>query len=229
MSNNGAGMKMFDRTTSCVMGRGFKQAVRQLFGRFIVPLPCTDHGGGTLHTGIGPLHTAGRLHRLLGYVPRLSGWTAALGLYYLIPFIPYRTMRNHFGTYPLGGSMLTVLVVAVILGALLHGKRLPRTKLYLIGWCLVVTSMFRCGWRGPWQCSLPALVPGTQFCRLESLHAHSAYLPRDLLSRRRQEGGQDSHPDHCDFRIIYRSERHSREFDEELGQVSTKRSEPLVP
>jgi putative inorganic carbon (HCO3(-)) transporter len=55
-----------------------------------------------------------------------------LGLYYLIPFIPYRTLRDHFLDYPLGGNILTILVVAVILGALLQGKHLPKTKLYLI-------------------------------------------------------------------------------------------------
>jgi putative inorganic carbon (HCO3(-)) transporter len=55
-----------------------------------------------------------------------------LGLYYLIPFIPYRTLRDHFLDYPLGGNILTILVVAVILGALMQGKHLPKTKLYLI-------------------------------------------------------------------------------------------------
>ncbi len=54
------------------------------------------------------------------------------GLYYLIPFLPYRSMRNHFLSYPLGASILTILVFAVLIGALFHGKRLPRSKLYLI-------------------------------------------------------------------------------------------------
>ena len=54
------------------------------------------------------------------------------GLYYLIPFLPYRTMRDHFLTYPLGSNVLSILVVAVILGALFHGKRLPKSKLYFI-------------------------------------------------------------------------------------------------
>jgi len=55
-----------------------------------------------------------------------------LGFYYLIPFIPYRTLRDHFLDYPLGGNILTILVIAVILGALIQGKHLPKTKLYLI-------------------------------------------------------------------------------------------------
>jgi putative inorganic carbon (hco3(-)) transporter len=53
------------------------------------------------------------------------------GLYYMIPFLPYRTMRDHFLDYPLGGNVLTVLVIAVILGALIKGKTLPKSKLYL--------------------------------------------------------------------------------------------------
>jgi putative inorganic carbon (HCO3(-)) transporter len=55
-----------------------------------------------------------------------------LGLYYLIPFLPYRTMRDHFLNYPLGNSVLTILVIAVIVGALMQGKRLPKSNLYVI-------------------------------------------------------------------------------------------------
>jgi len=55
-----------------------------------------------------------------------------LGLYYMIPFLPYRTLRDHFLDYPLGGNMLTILVFAVIIGALLKGKSIPRSSLYTI-------------------------------------------------------------------------------------------------
>src|ERR1035437_8175239 len=54
------------------------------------------------------------------------------GFYFLIPFLPYRSMRDHFFDYPLGANMLTFLVVAVIVGALVHGKPLPKSKLYII-------------------------------------------------------------------------------------------------
>jgi O-antigen ligase len=63
------------------------------------------------------------------------GGRPLLGLYYMLPFLPYRTFRDHLLPYPLGNSMLTILVVAVILGALIHGKRLPKSKLYLIWFC----------------------------------------------------------------------------------------------
>jgi O-antigen ligase len=69
-----------------------------------------------------------------------------LGLYYWIPFVPYRTMRDHFLDYPLGGNVLTILVIAVIIGALLQGKRPPKSKLYLIwlvfGFYLYVSMWF---------------------------------------------------------------------------------------
>src|SRR5260370_8050857 len=55
-----------------------------------------------------------------------------LGLYYMIPFLPYRTMRDHFLDYPLGNSVLTILVIAVIVGSLIQGKHLPKSKLYVI-------------------------------------------------------------------------------------------------
>lgn len=69
------------------------------------------------------------------------------GLYYLIPFIPYRIMRNHFRVYPLGGNILTILVVVVIVAALIHGKRLPKSKLYL-GWLVFGGYLYLSMWMG---------------------------------------------------------------------------------
>jgi putative inorganic carbon (HCO3(-)) transporter len=69
------------------------------------------------------------------------------GLYYMIPFLPYRTMRDHFLDYPLGANTLTILVIAVIVGALLHGKRLPKSKLYLI-WMLLGIYLYISLWIG---------------------------------------------------------------------------------
>jgi putative inorganic carbon (HCO3(-)) transporter len=70
-----------------------------------------------------------------------------LGLYYLIPFLPYRTMRDHFLDYPLGGNMLTILVLAVIVGALIHGKHLPKSKLFLI-WLVFGVYLYVSMWWG---------------------------------------------------------------------------------
>ncbi|MBB5339833.1 O-antigen ligase family protein [Tunturiibacter gelidoferens] len=71
------------------------------------------------------------------------------GLYYMIPFLPYRTMRDHFLDYPLGGNMLTILVLAVIVGALIKGKRLPKGKgkLYLI-WLIFAIYLYISMWLG---------------------------------------------------------------------------------
>lgn len=60
------------------------------------------------------------------------GGKPLLGFYYMIPFLPYRTLRNHLLDFPLGANMLTILILAVIIGALIHGKSLPKSKLYLI-------------------------------------------------------------------------------------------------
>jgi hypothetical protein len=65
-----------------------------------------------------------------------------LGLYYMIPFLPYRTMRDHFLDYPLGANVLTILVFAVIIGALIHGKRLPKSRLYGIWLAFGVYAYF---------------------------------------------------------------------------------------
>jgi putative inorganic carbon (HCO3(-)) transporter len=70
-----------------------------------------------------------------------------LGLYYAIPFIPYRTLRDHFLDYPLGNSVLTILVFAVIVGALIQGKRLPKSKLYLV-WLVIGIYLYISMWYG---------------------------------------------------------------------------------
>ena len=80
-------------------------------------------------TGIG---------HFIPFVAYLGFWVAILmslfknplfGLYYMIPFLPYRTMRDHFLDWPLGGNVLTILVAAVFVGALLRGKRPPKSSL----------------------------------------------------------------------------------------------------
>ena len=73
---------------------------------------------------------------VLFYLISVAGWFVSLrrpdlGLYLLIILLPYRTLRDHFLDYPLGGNIVTVLVLAILLGAFLRGKRPPRTMLYL--------------------------------------------------------------------------------------------------
>jgi putative inorganic carbon (HCO3(-)) transporter len=77
------------------------------------------------------------------------------GLYYMIPFLPYRTMRDHFLTYPLGANMLTILTLAVIVGAIVHGKRLPKSKLYGI-WLAFGIYLYLSMWLGTVLSSAPA-------------------------------------------------------------------------
>ena len=69
------------------------------------------------------------------------------GFYYMLPFLPYRTLRDHFLDYPLGANVLTILVLAVIVGALLQGKRLPKSKLYLI-WLVFGIYLYFSMWLG---------------------------------------------------------------------------------
>ena len=74
-------------------------------------------------------------------------WRPLYGFYYMLPFLPYRTMRDHFLDYPLGGNVLTILVLAVIVGGVLHGKRLPKTKLY-ITWLVFGVYLYFSMWLG---------------------------------------------------------------------------------
>jgi putative inorganic carbon (HCO3(-)) transporter len=83
------------------------------------------------------------------------GGRPLLGLYYMIPFLPYRTMRDHFLDYPLGANVLTILVIAVIVGAIIHGKHLPKSKLYPI-WLLLGMYLYASMWIGTALGNAPA-------------------------------------------------------------------------
>ena len=69
------------------------------------------------------------------------------GLYYVMPFLPYRTMREHFADYPLSSQTVTILVVCILIGALLKGKRPPPSRMYLT-WILFVGYMYLSMWIG---------------------------------------------------------------------------------
>jgi hypothetical protein len=56
-------------------------------------------------------------------------------------------MRDHFLDYPLGESALTILIFAVIVGALFHGKRLPKSPLLVI-WLIIVAYLYVSMWMG---------------------------------------------------------------------------------
>lgn len=78
-----------------------------------------------------------------------------LGLYYMLPFLPYRTLRDHFIDYPLGANMLTILVLAIIVGALIRGKRLPKSKLYR-AWLVFGIYLYLSMWIGVVLANAPA-------------------------------------------------------------------------
>jgi O-antigen ligase len=73
----------------------------------------------------------------------------------MIPFLPYRTLRDHFLDYPLGANMLTILLLAVIVGALIKQKSLPKSKLYSI-WLVYGAYLYVSMWIGTVLGNAPA-------------------------------------------------------------------------
>src|SRR5579875_626823 len=69
------------------------------------------------------------------------------GVYWMMPFMPYRTMRDKFEVYPLGTNMLTILVLAVIIGGLIKHKKLPPSRLYMV-WLLWGLYLYVSLWLG---------------------------------------------------------------------------------
>ena len=97
------------------------------------------------------------------FVAYLGFWLAIIvslvrspkfGLYYMIPFLPYRTMRDHFLDWPLGGNVLTILVGAVFLGAVIRGKRPPKNALPWI-WLVFAIYLYVSMWLGTALTSAP--------------------------------------------------------------------------
>ena len=82
-------------------------------------------------------------------------WRPLWGLYFLIPFLPYRSMRDHFLDWPLGEHVPLILLVAVIVGAILRGKRLPKSKLYII-WLVIAVYLYLSMWLGAALGNAPA-------------------------------------------------------------------------
>lgn len=78
-----------------------------------------------------------------------------LSFYFTLPLLPYRALRDRFGDYPLGGNVLTILVIVTIVAALIHGKRLPRTKLYLV-WLVFAIYLYFSMWLGTALGNAPA-------------------------------------------------------------------------
>ena len=56
-------------------------------------------------------------------------------------------MRDHFLIYPLGTNLVTILVLSILVGALIQGKRLPKSNLYVI-WLVSVFYLYVSMWFG---------------------------------------------------------------------------------
>jgi len=75
--------------------------------------------------------------------------------YLIILILPYRTLRDHFNDFPLGGNLFTIMVLTTIAGALIRRKRLPKTMLYLT-WAGYAFYLYLSMWLGTALGNAPA-------------------------------------------------------------------------
>jgi putative inorganic carbon (hco3(-)) transporter len=93
------------------------------------------------------------------YIPLvayLGFWVAAImsltgrpiaGLYYCMPFLPYRTLRDRFAGYPFDTNMVSIVLVCTLIGAMLKGKKPPASKIFLF-WVMLGLYCYLSMWFG---------------------------------------------------------------------------------
>lgn len=71
-----------------------------------------------------------------------------LTLYFIIPLLPYRSLRDHYLDYPLGTNILTILVACLLIGGFIHGKGLPSKSKILGVWLVLGVYLYFSMWIG---------------------------------------------------------------------------------
>jgi putative inorganic carbon (hco3(-)) transporter len=102
---------------------------------------------GTFGTGLG--HSIPLVAYLGFWIMCLVslGWRPLYGLYYSIPFLTYRSMRDHFNGLFMGEHLLIILLLCVVIGAVMRGKNLPKSMLYA-GWLILAVYLYLSLWLG---------------------------------------------------------------------------------
>jgi putative inorganic carbon (hco3(-)) transporter len=70
-------------------------------------------------------------------------WKPLIGIFYLLPLIPLQTLRYRTNDYPLGGSMIGIMLLGVAIGILRQGRPvLPRNKWTVL---IIIYGLFTYG------------------------------------------------------------------------------------
>jgi len=83
-----------------------------------------------------------------------------IGIYFLLPMIPLQTMRYRLGQFPLGASLVGVILLGVLLGCLREGKpvlrKTPWTGILIVYGVFTFLSL----WMGSFYIDRPVPLPG---------------------------------------------------------------------
>lgn len=131
------------------------------------------------------LYAAGILAFLLSIF-----WRPQIGIYYLVPLIPLQTIRYRLNVFPLGESVVYVILAGVALGLLGRGRwifpRTPWTRLLLIYGVFTFLSMCAGSWflgvPMPWEASDRRLSDWAAYMTMPALF----FLVRGAITNVRQ-------------------------------------------
>ena len=113
-----------------------------------------------IHFGLEPYIAACEYATFIGVFLLTVFWRPIVGIFFLLPLIPLQTIRYRMNDLPLGGSVIGIMLLAVLLGLLRHRRpilpKTPWTKLLFMYGILTFVSVVL----GSFYLNRPLPLPG---------------------------------------------------------------------
>lgn len=87
-------------------------------------------------------------------------WRPWVGFYFLLPFIPLQNIRYRLNTFPLGGSLIGIILAGIMLGLLRQKRKILVRSPFLVLVGAYVIYTFLSLWLGSFMSDSPLPLPG---------------------------------------------------------------------